>query len=151
MEKLETYFELESSTVSVRFVNGQIEFLVIYRKKLNDYTLPKGHVEKRESLEDAARRETFEETGYKVKIINFLGSFEYKVNEQKDGENVYIIRRVYNFYSEVVEGKADGKNIDQKEGNMEIFWLPYGEALKKVTYDNNKDFIKKTYRIYQKK
>ncbi len=151
MKKTETYFELEASTVPVRFINKQIEFLIIYRKKLNDYTLPKGHLEQGESLEDAAKRETFEETGYKVKIINFLGSFEYKVNEQKDGKNVDIIRRVYNFSSEIVGGEADGKNIDKAEGDMEIFWLFYKEALQKVTYDNNKEFIEKAYGMYQKK
>ena len=38
------------------------EIALIYRKKQEDYSFPKGHVENGESLKDAAIRETAEET-----------------------------------------------------------------------------------------
>ncbi|KKN18408.1 hypothetical protein LCGC14_0956010, partial [marine sediment metagenome] len=54
-------------------------FLLTY--PMNDYagynlTYPKGTVEKGESLEDAAVREVFEETGLSVKPVAFLGDFK---------------------------------------------------------------------------
>ena len=112
---------------------------------MNDYTFPKGHVENDESLEEAAIRETFEETGYKIKVKGFIDSFEYKVKEKKGGENIYVIRRVYNYWGEVISGEADGKNIDVNEGGMEVMWLSYEDALKQLTYDNNKQFLIKLY------
>ena len=38
------------------------EIALIYRTKQNDYSFPKGHVEKGETLKEAAIRETAEET-----------------------------------------------------------------------------------------
>ena len=46
------------------------EISLIYRKKQNDYSFPKGHVEKGESLKEAAIRETAEETKRIAEIIN---------------------------------------------------------------------------------
>jgi len=42
---------------------------------MSDYTLPKGYVEEDESLEETAVRETFEETGYNIKVKDNIGSF----------------------------------------------------------------------------
>ncbi|MDD2376493.1 MAG: NUDIX domain-containing protein [Clostridia bacterium] len=44
---------------------------IIYRKKHNDYSFPKGHLEVGETLEECAIRETEEETGRICRIINF--------------------------------------------------------------------------------
>ena len=46
--------------------NNKYELLVIHRTKLlgeEKYVLPKGHVEGKETLEEAAKREVSEETG----------------------------------------------------------------------------------------
>ena len=67
MKKLKTYFELEAGSITTRVSEGgKLEFLTIYRVKMDDFTLPKGHVEDKESLEEASAREATEETGYPV-------------------------------------------------------------------------------------
>jgi len=33
---------------------------------------------------------------------------------------------------------------------MDIMWLLYEQALEKVTYQNNKDFLKKAYKIIKR-
>lgn len=146
---MKTFFELEAGTVTTKKEDEVLKFLIIFRKKTNDYTLPKGHVEEGEGLEEAAVRETFEETGYNTKITQPIDSFEYTVKEQKNGEEVRIIRRVYNFLAKVTGGDSDGKNIDENEGDMEIMWLPYEEACDRVTYEDNKIFLKKSHEIIQ--
>ena len=115
---------------------------------MKDLTLPKGHVEKRESLEEASEREALEETGYPVEATDFVGSFEYKVKEEKCGETAYIIKRVYHFLCKVVDEKTDMKNPDEKEGETISTWLPYEEALDKLSYDNDKNILKKTFKKY---
>ena len=50
--------------------NKDGDIAIIYRKKLNDYTFPKGHLEKGESIIECAIRETEEETLRSIKIIN---------------------------------------------------------------------------------
>lgn len=145
MKKINTYFELEAGSLTIRNDNGQLEFLTIFRNKMNDYTLPKGHVEEGESLEDAAKRESLEETGYEIKIDDFIDSFEYKVKEEKYGQESNIIRRVYYFIGEVIGGKLNKNNPDRNEGKIIATWLSYDDALSKLTYESDKDLVKKIF------
>ena len=94
MKKIKTLFELEAGSVTTKMDGGTLKFLTIYRTKMNDFTLPKGHVEEGESLEEASIRETFEETGHQISTGEALGSFEYTVKEKKDGEdfNLYDVK-----------------------------------------------------------
>lgn len=41
------------------------------------WSIPKGHPNAKESLEDAARRETFEETGCRAGTLKYLGYIDY--------------------------------------------------------------------------
>lgn len=145
MQKINTHFEIEAGAIVTKIHDGKLKFLTIHRIKMNDYTLPKGHVEVRESLEDAARREVYEETGHRVEIENFIDSFEYKVKESKDGNDIFIIRRVYYFSGSVGGEVVEADNPDGKEGKTIPEWLSYEDALKKFTYDTDKNLIKKVY------
>jgi 8-oxo-dGTP pyrophosphatase MutT (NUDIX family) len=107
LESLKTYFEIEAGAIITKQDGDDLQFLTIYRVKMNDYTLPKGHLEEGESLEEAAAREVFEETGHEVQIGDLIDSFEYKVKETLNGEAVFIIRRVYFF-----DGTLDGSVIE---------------------------------------
>ena len=47
-----------------------ITFPFIYRKKQEDYSFPKGHMEKGETIKETAIRETEEETKRAAEIID---------------------------------------------------------------------------------
>ncbi len=151
MQKIETYLEPEAGSVTTKLEKGELKFLIVNRIKWNDYALPKGHVEERETLEKASVRETLEETGYPVKIVDFVDSFEYKVKEEKWGEESYIIRRVYHFLGEVVGEKIEAENPDEKEGETVASWLSYEEALVKLSYEGDKNIIKRVFEKYNHK
>jgi len=66
----------------ITFIGDDI-LLIERRKKENNeilhyFTIPGGGVEVGESLEDAAVRETYEETTVKTEVIKFLGKEEYE-------------------------------------------------------------------------
>jgi ADP-ribose pyrophosphatase YjhB (NUDIX family) len=145
MEKLNTYFELEAGSITTKVEDGELKFLTIYRVKMDDYTLPKGHVEDGESLEEASAREATEETGYPVKAKDFIDSFEYKVEEELNGKESYTIRRVYYFEGEVVGENTGEENPDQNEGKTVPKWMSYEDVLEKFSYDTDKGLIKKVY------
>ncbi len=151
MKKIETYFELEAGSITTKIEKGELKFLTVYRVKMNDYTLPKGHVEEKETLEDASKRETLEETGHSIEIVDFIDSFEYKVKEKKNNKEFYIIRRVYYFLGDVVGEIVEAENPDEKEGRTIPNWLSYEDALNKLTYDNDKNLIKEVFKKHNEK
>lgn len=56
-----------ASAYTIDFENKKV--LLMYNKKLNKWLQPGGHIEGKEIPEETAKRETFEETGIKIKII----------------------------------------------------------------------------------
>ncbi len=56
-----------ASAYTIDFENKKV--LLMYNKKLNKWLQPGGHIEGKETPEETAIRETFEETGIKIKII----------------------------------------------------------------------------------
>ena len=143
MENLNTYFELEAGSVVTKNEKGERLFLVIYRVKMDDYAFPKGHVEDGEPLEECATRETFEETGQKIKVIKPINSFEYKVKEEKNGKESYIIRRVYVFEAEPVDEMSKTNTPEENEGKIIPKWMTYDEVMSKLSYDGDKEAVKK--------
>ncbi|WP_236864373.1 NUDIX hydrolase [Brevibacterium daeguense] len=57
---------LAGGAVCWREVGGQLEVLLVHRPRYNDWSWPKGKVDKGETLPECAVREVLEETGYQV-------------------------------------------------------------------------------------
>jgi ADP-ribose pyrophosphatase len=71
-----------------------------------DWCIPKGHPEHNETLEQAAIREVFEETGLQAKIVKKLGTISYRF---KVG-NKRISKTVHHFLMTQVGGELDPDN-----------------------------------------
>jgi 8-oxo-dGTP diphosphatase len=56
---------------------GQKKFAVVHRHKHQDWSLPKGKVDRKENWKETALREVLEETGYEAKIKKYAGSISY--------------------------------------------------------------------------
>ncbi|HOK35229.1 MAG TPA: bis(5'-nucleosyl)-tetraphosphatase [Candidatus Pacearchaeota archaeon] len=102
----------------------------------------KGHIEKGESEKEAAKREIEEETG--IKDVNFISGFREKIT--------YFFRKSYEnqknpplIFKEVVFylGETREKEVKISEEHIGYQWLPYEKAIKKVTFKNAKEILKK--------
>jgi 8-oxo-dGTP pyrophosphatase MutT (NUDIX family) len=60
--------------------NGGYEIAIIYRPRLNDWSLPKGKLNNGETWKQAALREVKEETGYTAQVFGFAGAVSYNVS-----------------------------------------------------------------------
>ena len=107
---------------------------LVYRKKCDDYSFPKGHLEKDETLYECAIRETEEETGRKCKLVSEkeVGIIEYTNFEGNIKTYMYLA---------IDEGLTD-KVIDEKD-KENLVWVNYDDVIDKLSYQNLKDFWKK--------
>lgn len=88
------------------------------------YNQPAGHLEEHESLEQAALRETFEETGWQVRLIGLLGVHTYRA----PSNGVTYVR--ISFVAEPIAA-VEGATLD--EGIIEAVWLEYEEIVARQT------------------
>lgn len=121
----------EVSAGAVVYKKDSLEYLIILDRNDN-YGFPKGHIEKGETLKEAAKREIKEEVGLDVDINNdFEYKIEYLINEGKTKKIVY-------YY--LVEVKDQVPYINDGEAK-EILFLDYKNAYNKCTYDLSKKVL----------
>lgn len=102
------------------------------------WDFPKGHVETKDTSERAtALRELKEETG--IAQVTFVESYkESMYYEFNRGLKERVKKTVVYFLAETREREV---SISFEHKNFE--WLPYGEALERLTYENARELLRK--------
>ena len=112
-----------------------------YREHYNSgfWGFPKGHMEEGESPLDAAEREVFEETGFKVKCISKKPIAESRYTIEY-GET--IEKTVWFYEMKVVEEfvKEPDEEIE------EIAIVPYEEAVNLLAYEEDRKILKYVFK-----
>ena len=115
------------------------KILMIYR--LGKWDLPKGKIEKRESIEDGAVREVEEECGVKVKIIEPLDETWHTYHRKKK----LHIKKTHWFIMECLDDSNMMPQIEEDIEKVEWKTQKQAEKLLKSTYKNIKKVIKNYY------
>ncbi|MEM2873952.1 MAG: NUDIX domain-containing protein [Candidatus Nanoarchaeia archaeon] len=132
--------EKSAGCVVFREEKGKRFYLLLYKAASGQYkeswAFPKGLVEKSEEEKDAAIREVQEETG--IKDLEFFPGFREKIHYiyRKEGELVskdviYLLARTSQAYVKVSSEHAGYE------------WLPYEDAIKRLTFKSDKDILEK--------
>jgi len=112
--------------------------IALQRDRITDamnVRLPKGHLERTESAEQAAVREVREEMGLRVRVVGTLGTARY-VYESGSGP---VAKQVHLFLMEWVPGEAL-----PLDGEMErIDWVSLDEAEQQLTFDTERHAIRR--------
>ena len=112
---------------------------ILLLKKFNgDWVLPKGRIEKDETLEEAALREVLEESGVKAKILNYIGLAQYKYKNFKEEEMVYKTVHWYLMKSNCMDCTPQ-----KKEGFIDAVFVHVDKAKDLVRYEDERNIILK--------
>ena len=101
---------------------------------------PKGHIEKGETEEECAIRETFEETGLKVKILNgYRYTQTYFIKKDVLKEVVYFLAT-----------KESGTLCKQEEEINSLGFYSFNEAINLISYENTIKLFEEAIKDIQK-
>lgn len=122
--------------------NSKGQVLVTQHSQNKHWSFPKGLIDPGQTTEGAALREVREEGGVEAKILDKVGynKYVYTLNEEK------IFKVVTYFLMEYLSG--DPKDHDWEVSD--IGWFTPDEALKKLSFSQDQDLLKKALEIYGK-
>ncbi|MGX7107048.1 bis(5'-nucleosyl)-tetraphosphatase [Hutsoniella sourekii] len=110
----------------------QVEYLLIRHVNGGHWAFTKGHVEAGESESDTALRKIREETGLEVELDqNFRQVNTYSPAEGIEKDVIYFIAQ-----------SLDQAVTKQTVEVSDFAWLPYEEALDRLTYSNDQGILK---------
>ena len=133
--------EKSAGAVIFRKEGNKIYYLLLHypsnAKAPREYwDFPKGHIEKGEKIEETVKREVKEETGLKdIKLIEGFKEW-IKYFFKFKGKNIF---KIVTFF--LAETKT--KTVKVSFEHIGFKWLPYEEAIEKLTFKNAKDILKK--------
>lgn len=119
------------------------ELILIVKNKRGDknsdksfWGFPKGHLEEGEKPSEAAIREVYEETGFKVELLDDKpiaeSRYEIRLNDE-------IINKTVWFYEMKIVSAYQKEPDDEI---LEIAIVSYAEAIKLLTYKEDKKILK---------
>lgn len=110
---------------------GPPEIALVHRPRYDDWSLPKGKLERDESTRGAAAREVAEETGFRIALGRHVGRTRYRVTRPEPATKV-----VEYYAARALEGSFEpGDEVD------ELRWLSPGAATEALSYDHDRRIV----------
>ena len=117
------------------------EVLLVHRPAYDDWSFPKGKLDPGESLPAAAVREVGEETGLAIRLGPPLGRQRYLNGDRMKSVHYWVGWAVG---SDDVSGYLVNSEID------DVRWLPWKDALDRLTYDYDRETLEASRRLRRK-
>ena len=115
-----------------RPASDSVEVALVQRPRYGDeWSLPKGKLERGETFEQAAVREIEEETGCEAEIVGFVGAVDYFVKKSP---------KVVLFYRMEVTKEPPFKPNDEVS---RLAWLSPPEALERLDHELERKILRK--------
>lgn len=134
--------EKSAGVIVFRRENNEVYYLLL-KYGWGHWGFIKGHIEKGEKEIETIKREAFEEAG--ITDLRFVFGFKEKI------EYDYFYRKqkrhkiVYYYLAETKQ-----KNIRLSYEHTDYIWLTYERALKKITYESDRNVLKKAHNFLLK-
>src|SRR3712207_4052260 len=109
---------------------GGVEVLVVHRPRYDDWSLPKGKLDKGETFEDGALREVLEETGLRCRLRQELESIHYTDNKGRPKIVRYWVMDV-----------AEDRGFEPNDEVDELRWVELPDAVSMLTYEHDQELV----------
>ena len=113
------------------------KYLLLRHANGGHWSFSKGHLEDEESAREAAVRELTEETG--LQLEEFLADFRERVHYTYRNEGQKVKKAVVYFLASVDQLTP----VSLSDEHLDYKWVSFGEALDKLTYDNDVRILRK--------
>ena len=110
--------------------------ILLLRKFNGDWVLPKGRLEDGESIQSAALREVFEESGVKGEIIKYLGKINYKYKNIKKDQMVAKTVHWYLMKAHTMDSKPQ-----KQEGFADAVFVHIDKVEELARYSDEKEIL----------
>jgi 8-oxo-(d)GTP phosphatase len=108
--------------------------LLVHRPRYDDWSFPKGKLDRGEHVTAAAVREVAEETGLHVRLGVPLSPQRYSVDGGRTKQVSYWVGRTI--------GDPDVSEYRPNDEIDAVAWVPYDEAMDRLTYDYDRTTLK---------
>jgi len=115
------------------------------RRKQLEWCVPKGHPEGGETLEQAAIREVFEETGIEAEIIELLGSIDYEFYTP----DKLISKTVHHYLLRQTGGELNVADDPDQEA-VDAQWFELSELNNVLSHENEKRMARGVVEWYER-
>ncbi len=140
---MKTKKQTSSGGVIYKLTNNRVQVILICHHNLRGkliWCLPKGSIEKGETLPETALREVREETGTTGRILEKIGQIQYWFYSRQ--EEMKIFKTVHFYLLEYLSG-------DEKDHDGEVDearWVPLQEGLGMLTHSSERSILEKAAR-----
>jgi 8-oxo-dGTP pyrophosphatase MutT (NUDIX family) len=155
-------FCISSGTVTVDLAHAKI--LLILWRKTGEYLLPKGRKNIGETLEQAALRETFEETGYDVKLLPIsiktlatvpasedkeekISSITEPVAVQQRTTKEGTLKIIFWFAASGNSTEKQKERTHQEDEEFDTVWVPAGDVARVLCWEDDRKIAEEVLRI----
>lgn len=142
MSRVRTVAAVSAGGVVARKVGDRVQVALVGDSRRDAWYLPKGGLDKGETLEQAALREVTEETGLEVRMIRPIRAIEYWFFVR--GARVH--KKVHYFLMEPVGGDFSRRDRE----NDRAGWFDLDDALTVMSYENEAEVVREAAATLQK-
>ncbi len=124
----------------LREIDGKLKVaLAQHRRNEKVWSIPKGHVEPGETIEQAALREIAEEAGlFSVTLISYLGS----ILRESVKENGDILQKTIHYYLAYASDDHQQPSQPTDDKFTSVGWFPAQRAIQLLPYESDRAFFR---------
>ena len=134
--------ERSAGGVVLRWFDGVPSVLLI-RDPYRNWGLPKGHLEEGEDTQQAAVREVSEETGLdQLEVGPEVGTINWFFRRRGT-----LVHKFCTFF--LMRSTQGDATPEMEEGITECVWLPFPDAIERLTYENARETLRSVQELLQ--